>query len=67
MNENSGVAFNSERRAVCQPYAFVMANVLLHDLNTNMMVTIQSPGLFYVSWKATHDWLQKQADAKIKQ
>ena len=67
MNENSGVSFNQERRAVCQPYAFVMANVLLQDLNNNMMVTIQSPGLFYVSWKATHDWLQKQADAKIKQ
>ncbi len=67
MNENSGVSFNQERRAVCQPYAFVVANVLLQDLNTNMMVTIQSPGLLYVSRKATHDWLQKQADAKIKQ
>jgi hypothetical protein len=32
-----------------------------------MTVTMESGGLIYASSKATHDWLQSEADAKAKQ
>jgi len=66
MNENSGY-LNQERRAACQPFAFVMATNILQGLNTNMTVTIHSAGLFYITQKATHDSLQSEADAIVKQ
>jgi hypothetical protein len=62
----------SERLSICRPYTFVESYGIGEDIAPNtlmrdMTVTMQSGALMYNSRKATHDWLQGQADALIKQ
>jgi hypothetical protein len=62
----------AERRGICTPFTFVDTynlgeNMARNALQPSMIVALQSPVLLYSSLKATHDWLQAQADALAKQ
>jgi hypothetical protein len=68
-NEEQSAA---ERRGICTPFTFVDTynlgeNTARNALQPSMIVALQSPVLLYSSLKATHDWLQGQADAIAKQ
>ena len=62
---------HSESQPVCAPLVYVMANnvgesVAPNSQENEMTVTMESGALIYMSRKATHDWLQAEADATIK-
>ena len=71
LNETSTGLMAPERRAICRSFVVVGDYGLGTDVAPNMKmnkldVTIQSGALLYNSQKATHDWLQADADAKNK-
>lgn len=61
----------STPKSVCTPYTWVWTNNLGTTLApnsqaVNVTVTIGSGALAYAAERSTHDWLQAEADAKIK-
>jgi hypothetical protein len=63
---------SSDTKPVCAPLVFVVAKnvgegIAPNSQETEMTVTMESGSLMYMSRKAVHDWLQAEADAKIKQ
>lgn len=62
---------NSERQLVCRPFTIVMTPVgedyAPNSQMNDMTVMVESPALLDSGWRATHDWLQSQADGKAKQ
>ena len=67
---NSSPDANGGNFSVCVPYIYVKAwgtGMNPNDQVTSMRVSIRSEALAYNSMKATHTWLQGDADAKAKQ
>lgn len=61
----------STPKSACTPYTWVWTNNLETALapnsqSVNVTVTIGSGALAYAAERSTHDWLQAEADAKIK-
>lgn len=61
-----------ERAAVCLPLVYAAASNVGSSFGPGsqqayMTVTLESGALMFNSTKATHDWLQAQLDAKVKQ
>jgi hypothetical protein len=69
---NSQLYFLPEAGPDCVPLVWVAARGLAEDVAPNsqqssLTVTMESGALMNMSLKATHAWLQAEADAKIKQ
>jgi hypothetical protein len=69
---NSDAYALSEAGPACVPLVWVVARGLTEDVAPNtpessLTVTMESGALMNMSLKATHAWLQAEADAKIKQ
>jgi hypothetical protein len=69
---NSQGYFRSEAGPDCVPLVWVVARELSEDVAPNsqqssLTVTMESGALMNMSLKATHAWLQAEADGKMKQ
>jgi len=56
--------------APCMPYTLVTSDMYMSNgpnmQKTSVFVRMASGGLIYAAQRATHDWLQAEADAKVK-
>jgi hypothetical protein len=72
LTSTSDTQRGQETKPVCAPLVWVVAHgvgerVAPNYQQTEMTVSMESGGLAYMSIVATHNWLQAEADAKIKQ
>jgi hypothetical protein len=72
LTSTSDTQRGQETKPVCAPLVWVVAHgvgesVAPNYQQTEMTVTMGSGGLAYMSIVSTHNWLQAEADAKIKQ